>query len=473
MKQAKTKIKLISVGNEENPILKNIVNTVNDYLLKNQGAANDFATIKDIVDRNCDAIDDEISQRLPVPLYLGLMGTVLGIIIGLFSLGSDVTTDSFYLSIGGLLSSIKFAMICSFVGLLLTTVLTAWAYRGAKAELEEQKNKFFSFIQMQLMPSMTQNAASTIMTMQQNLTIFNREFKTNVDEFHGVMDKLEDVFGTQLEVVKDIKSMDIEQIANLNVNVMKELKSSMKEFEKFNQYLGMMNSFVHNTAELNDSVSAQLKRTGAIEDIVGSLKQNIENNRLVMTMLEDFLSKVDANEAIKHASAELDNTLSTAIDEIKLHVQNQIEDLKKYTSEATARLGEFVKIAPDRKHESNDITVTTDNREVVAAINALGESFKMKIDGTRKDIEKINKSRSPLIANICLILITLSVLTFGILFLTSNNGRVNDTSETVTVADSDSITATMPAKQVDTTATMHKVKQVDTIATMQRVRSPR
>ena len=97
----------------------------------------------------------------------------------------------------------------------------------------------------------------------------------------------------------------------------------------------------------------------------------------------------------------------------------------------------------------------------------------MKIDGTRKDIEKINKSRSPLIANICLILITLSVLTFGILFLTSNNGRVNDTSETVTVADSDSITATMPAKQVDTTATMHKVKQVDTIATMQRVRSPR
>lgn len=85
MKQAKTKIKLISVGNEENPILKNIVNTVNDYLLKNQGAANDFATIKDIVDRNCDAIDDEISQRLPVPLYLGLMGTVLGIIIGRLS----------------------------------------------------------------------------------------------------------------------------------------------------------------------------------------------------------------------------------------------------------------------------------------------------------------------------------------------------------------------------------------------------
>lgn len=461
MKQAKTKIKLISVGNEENPILKDIVNTVNDYLLKNQGAASDFATIKDIVDRNCDVVDDEISQRLPVPLYLGLMGTVLGIIIGLFSLGSDVTTDSFYMSIGGLLSSIKFAMICSFVGLLLTTVLTAWAYRGAKAELEEQKNKFFSFIQMQLMPSMTQNAASTIMTMQQNLTMFNREFKTNVDEFHGVMDKIEDVFGTQLEVVKDIKSMDIEQIANLNVNVMKELKSSMKEFEKFNQYLGMMNSFVHNTAELNDSVSAQLKRTGAIEDIIGSLKQNIDNNRIVMSMLEDFLSKVNANEAIKHSSAELDNTLSTAIDEIKLHVQNQIEDLKKYTSEATARLGEFVKIAPDRKNESKDITVNTDNRDVVAAINALGESFNKQINGTRKDIEKMNKSHSSLITNICLVLIALLVLTFGILFLTNNNGKVGNTNETTVVADSDSTTEINASAQKDTIVTDTVVATAD------------
>lgn len=441
MKQAKTQIKLISIGEEESPILKRIVNTVNNYLLKNQGAANDFAMIKDIVDRNCDAADEEISQRLPVPLYLGLMGTVLGIIIGLFSLGSDVTTDSFYMSIGGLLSSIKFAMICSFVGLLLTTVLTAWAYRGAKAQLERQKNEFFSFVQMQLMPSMTQNAASTIMTMQQNLTTFNRSFKTNVEVFHEVMTKIEEIFREQLEVVKDMKTMDIAQIANLNVNVLQELKSSMSEFEKFNQYLGLMNSFVHNTAELNDSVNAQLRRTGAVEDIIGSLKQNIENNRIVMGMLENFLAKVDADEALKHASAELDNTLSTALDEIRQHVQTQITELQRYTSEATAKLGDFLKIAPNNKQETSNITVTTDNKDVVAAINNLGESVNRQLKDTQKDIAKIKGSRSPLITNICLVLVAILIFVFGIIMLTGNHGQSQQEGDNTELfaADSDSV----------------------------------
>lgn len=461
MKQAKTEIKLITINNEESPILKTIVDTINDYLLKNQGAASDFQTIKDIVDRNCDALDEEISQRLPVPLYLGLMGTVLGIIVGLFSLGSNVTTDSFYMSIGGLLSSIKFAMICSFMGLLLTTLLTAWAYRGAKAELERQKNELYSFIQMQLMPTMTQNAASTILTMQQNLTTFNNSFKQNVDEFHGVMAKIEDIFGSQLEVVRDIKSMDIEKIANLNVDVLGQLKTSMAEFEKFNQYLGLMNSFVQNTAQLNDSVSDQLRRTADIEQIIGSLKQNIENNRVVMAMLEDFLAKVDADQAIKTSSAELDNTLSSALDEIRQHVQTQIEELKKYTSEATAKMGDFMRIAPDRGKQSNDITVSTDNKDVVEAINSLSASFSKQLTDTRRDLEKIKSSRNPLIANICLILITVTILVFAIITLaTSNHGKLNagTDNEEQLVEDSDSTAA------VPTATPMNDSAKVDTTA---------
>lgn len=441
MKQAKTEIKLISIGDEESPVLKNIVDTINDYLLKNQGAASDFQTIKDIVDRNCDAVDEEISQRLPVPLYLGLMGTVLGIIVGLFSLGSNVTTDSFYMSIGGLLSSIKFAMICSFMGLLLTTILTAWEYRGAKADLERQKNELYSFIQMQLMPTMTQNAASTILTMQQNLTMFNSSFKQNVDEFHDVMTKIEDIFGNQLEVVRDIKSMDIEKIANLNVDVLGQLKKSMAEFEKFNQYLGLMNSFVQNTAQLNDSVSDQLRRTADIEQIIGSLKQNIENNRMVMAMLENFLAKVDADQAIKTSSAELDNTLSSALDEIRQHVQTQIEQLKNYTSEATAKMGDFMRIAPDRGKQSNDITVSTDNKDVVDAINSLSASFNKQLNDTRKDLAKIKGSRNPLIANICLILITVTVIVFAIVYLATNSHKqinAGTDNEELVVSDSDS-----------------------------------
>lgn len=70
--------------NEVSPLLREIVKTINNYLKKNKGGAADFHLIKDIVERHTDAIDEEINHKLPVPIYLGLMGTVIGIIVGLF-----------------------------------------------------------------------------------------------------------------------------------------------------------------------------------------------------------------------------------------------------------------------------------------------------------------------------------------------------------------------------------------------------
>lgn len=71
---------------ETSSLLRDVIKTINNYLKKNKGGAADFHLIKDIVERHTDSLDEEINHKLPVPIYLGLMGTVLGIIIGLFSL---------------------------------------------------------------------------------------------------------------------------------------------------------------------------------------------------------------------------------------------------------------------------------------------------------------------------------------------------------------------------------------------------
>lgn len=64
-------------------ILDNILSSINNYLRRNKGAVADFNLIKDITDRNIDALEEEINTMLPVPLYIGLAGTMGGIIIGL------------------------------------------------------------------------------------------------------------------------------------------------------------------------------------------------------------------------------------------------------------------------------------------------------------------------------------------------------------------------------------------------------
>ena len=69
-----------------NETINKITLSLNTYLLKNRNTATEFNVFKDTVERNCDTQDESIGILLPVPLYLGLLGTITGIIFGLLYL---------------------------------------------------------------------------------------------------------------------------------------------------------------------------------------------------------------------------------------------------------------------------------------------------------------------------------------------------------------------------------------------------
>lgn len=344
------RVSVIRAGNDEtNEMLQSVIGTINNYLRRNKGAAADFNLIKDIVERQCDAVDEEINHKLPVPIYLGLMGTVMGIIIGLFSLEFEFDPETralngelFVNSVSSLVSGVKLAMICSFVGLGMTTTLSSWLYRGAKAKLERQKNEFYNFIQTQLLPQMSKDAASTILALQANLEKFNNSFEKNIKNFGYIMNDVHEAFDSQVQLQKEMKKMDLAQVANLNVNVLAQLRASMTEFEKFTQYLSQMNSFVRQTAKLTDSINDQLQRTEAVETVVDSLEDNIQKNQLVMAKLREFLERIDEQRAVLQATGELDSAISQAIGELKSHAEQQIRSIRDYTTEATADLKQLV-----------------------------------------------------------------------------------------------------------------------------------
>ena len=113
--------------------LQTIIDAINRYLRENSQRTSDFGLLKDIVDRNCDAVEEDARELIPIPLYLGLAGTMIGIAIGVGTLvwgggleqllssdGSGVSSNS----IAPLLKDVALAMICSLIGVLLTTVAT-------------------------------------------------------------------------------------------------------------------------------------------------------------------------------------------------------------------------------------------------------------------------------------------------------------------------------------------------------------
>ena len=131
LNSAKNTIAEIPVYSSLNGVRNTIITSINNYLERNNSSTSDFHLIKDIVDRNCDAADDEIQTQLPVPLYCGLMGTMLGIIVGILYLwlsgdldallGVAAAAGSGAGGIKALLGGVALAMISSIVGIALTT----------------------------------------------------------------------------------------------------------------------------------------------------------------------------------------------------------------------------------------------------------------------------------------------------------------------------------------------------------------
>ena len=102
--------------NSNNATLKEITKSLNMYLQKNEGAASDFNLMKDVVERYCDAEENEINIQQPVPLYLGLMGTMIGIIIGIgfIAFNGGLASGALMKNIGSLMTCVAIAMIASF-----------------------------------------------------------------------------------------------------------------------------------------------------------------------------------------------------------------------------------------------------------------------------------------------------------------------------------------------------------------------
>ena len=101
--------------------------------------------MKDVVERYCDAEEEEITTQQPIPLYLGLMGTMVGIIVGIgaIAISGGLAGDSLMNHISELMTCVAIAMAASFTGVLCTTLI-AWKSKDAVSKVQADKNRFYS-----------------------------------------------------------------------------------------------------------------------------------------------------------------------------------------------------------------------------------------------------------------------------------------------------------------------------------------
>ena len=229
------------------------------------------------------------------------------------------------------MTCVAVAMIASFFGVLCTTLI-AWQSKSAVSKVESDKNRFYSWIQTELLPVLSGDAVNALYLMQQNLMTFNQTFKSNILNLDEVLQKIGDTSKEQAALIDLVKDIDVKQVAVANIKVLKELKDCTSEIQVFNQYLHSVSSYLNAVNALNTSLNTHLDRTAAIERMGNFFESEIAQ----VSAREQYINQVVAN---------VDDTLKKTFDSLSESTRLNVVELK---AQSTAEFDEMHKLLQEQ-----------------------------------------------------------------------------------------------------------------------------
>jgi len=329
----------IAYEGPDNPAFEQVMHSINTYLDRNDQAVPDFYLIKDIVERNVGALEEEINLTLSLPLYLGLLGTMMGIVVGLFNmpdlslvLDSAAKDAQLNSGISSLIGGVKVAMIASFTGLLLTSINSGWLFKSSRGRTERCKNDFYTLIQTELLPVLNQSMGATLVSLQRNLLVFNQDFSTGLNRLAGIFETSYEAISSQERVLNKLETIDIARIAKFNIDVLRELQKSTAEFEQFNVYLHQLNTFVDNSRQLADRAGDIFARTDDIGSIARNLENRLDQSQALLEFLGGHFRDLENHKNfVNQAVADVGHNVSGTFHELRQHIQNSTEQVRQFT----------------------------------------------------------------------------------------------------------------------------------------------
>lgn len=390
---------VVGIRGMGNSVFESIKESINKYLGSHSGSVIDFHLLKDAVDRHCDSVENDINTQTPLPLYCGLAGTMAGVILGLvplimsgaliFLLSGNVPTGMTktqmdLLSAEGineLLTGVAWAMVASICGIIFTTI-SSMSFKNCKLQEESGKNTFLAWMQSILLPELPSDTSQALSGLVKNLKSFNIAFAHNTSELKTTLDKVNDSYRIQANVIKTVHDMDVMKMANANVRVLQELDKCTDKLELFNEYLNSVQGY-----------------TDAIHRFTTLFEQ--ESNRLhVLEEIQQFFTRhkaeiakdtADADVALKDALSELRTSTASNVSELKKQLVTQSEDFKTFLKEEKDSFGELNEnIKAQFKERIEEMPALVEN---IKAISQIPEHLD-------KLVEKVEQSNANLATKI-------------------------------------------------------------------------
>lgn len=400
-------------GKVTSPLLKTLINELNDYIRKNEGTT-DFSIIQHKTERLIKNKLENATARLSFPIYLGLMGTFLGILIGLscFNIpdGNTLVTDA---KIEKLIHGVLISMSTSLTGLLLTTVLNGVA-AYVKNNLDIEKNRFYEFIQNELMPELGTSMVSALSKLRSTINKFEPAFNKVIDRFQQTFDECTSSFGEafreNVQVVANAVSSMGDNIVLINTNVANQQKlldalksssmnrtldkfiSTTDRFDSLADSMSLLNQIkeetvlaTHELIKVQKDYNASLSIPLNVAEKLHSILDRVTEFENSINLLGERLGKEQmiGNSVINQINSQLDaikqkndiaiNYTSTANEELESLYKKQVQVIKNLSNDYSRAISDHAEEFEEMLKQINKLL----NEKWGLFVNALDDSFNL------------------------------------------------------------------------------------------------
>lgn len=321
--------------------LWDLIKEINFYLFKTKGTS-DYEFIRNKVERKLNMRYDQSTVHLAFPTYLGLMGTFLGVFMGIitFILGFDDTGSISDESIKNLLIGVLVSMFTSLCGLFLTTRNNHFAGEARK-KIEDDKNEFYDFIQTEVTKTASASLVSAISKLHDTVDRFEPAFDGVINRFQQTFDRCTKAFGDNFEknVVAvagavDVMGKNMEKI-NANIDLQRQLLETLKSQEivrGMDKYVEAANHFVSITMSLNKFEEARRMMLAATQETItlqNQYNEALKIPREVAVRVNQILDRIkDFEKGVNEVGISLQRRDILGNDVINA-IENQIKGISK------------------------------------------------------------------------------------------------------------------------------------------------
>jgi predicted nuclease with TOPRIM domain/ABC-type dipeptide/oligopeptide/nickel transport system permease component len=310
-----------------------VIKSTNAYLCKNKGASADFGILKDTCERHLEKVDNEIGNLINVPLYIGLGGTFVGIIIGLWGIDFSATTEGTTTtissdSIAQLLNGVIAAMFASLMGLAFTVINSALVYKPAA-----YKN---DFLQRELLPFLNIGVSKSLGSFKDVLNHFIIKFGENMDDYKDSGHLLNENLQKQQTVLEEINKLSLTRTATKIAEVFADLKESAEHLEKFQAYQKGLNGYVDKTEKVAHDMNVIIEQ---FKDFNVNLKAISNNSVATIELQKQFKDSLE-----KHFPTINDHreVWRTQVDELNQDIKEVYKELNSYFKTSTEQIQYFI-----------------------------------------------------------------------------------------------------------------------------------